>query len=987
MRQAAGVLSICLAVAPGATAQTATANVYGTATDDAGHALPGVKVALEGPRGTRSVASTEDGEFRFLRLETGLYTLRLAMAGFTGAERQIRIVAGDNLSLDFVLALTAVERVATGTADTPLVDIRKRETVTVLTEEELHEMPTARDVWGVLDSVAGVLSNRVNVAGLYNGQPTGFTAKGTTSSEASWSLDGLEITDMSAAGASPTDCHFGALQEIGITSGANDLRVASSGLTINLVTRGGANRLRGDGRFLIAHEDFSLANLPRSLASDPRFDDPDGTRRDQADHIQQSTDYGFDLSGPFWKDRLWFQVGWGEQDIRLVRLVGTRDRTRLAGWNARLSWQAGPGTMVALSWFDHRHRQSGRTVHGSVQEADSFLGNRDMAGEDDVGGPTKPPGLFKLQVDHAVSSDFFISARVAYFNTGFTQTPRGGTGQSFTIDYDRGQAIGSSPELTAVRPQHHMLLDGNYFMRGLGGSHELRFGFGYRKEQSTSLTHYGGSQLVGSVFGPDNYEAVVARDGMASFRGTRWSGYAGDVFTKGRTSWNLGLRWDGQTARNLASAVPAHAAFPELLPAVVFDGDGDSDIYWSTLSPRVGVGYALDDDRRTVLRASYALYAQQLPLGWVADANPAKPSFLAYDWDDANGDRLVQQGEVDRGALRWSSGVDPANPASAGETVDTLDRGLNPLLDHEVVVAVDRQIGASLAVGATYTWRRTVTFAYTPRMGEACGSAPSYDNCSIIEPQEYTAGEPVTANGYTALAYSPPAARVAAGQGGRLRTNAPGYDRTYGGLELTLTKRLANRWMARAAFTWHDWSESWHGAAYSSAASWDGNPTPTQFDPHIDGGEVTLNAARVTDSNIKWQLYGNALVQLGWDLTVSTALLVRQGSVYPVSLLVRAGLDGTLPALAFHEIDSLRYDTVFNADLRLAKTVGLGGDAALVLSAEWFNVANSELVLGRYVYANGSGFTDVDAGAIEGRGRIEEIIGPSVLRFGARLTF
>ena len=74
-------------------------------------------------------------------------------------------------------------------------------------------------------------------------------------------------------------------------------------------------------------------------------------------------------------------------------------------------------------------------------------------------------------------------------------------------------------------------------------------------------------------------------------------------------------------------------------------------------------------------------------------------------------------------------------------------------------------------------------------------------------------------------------------------------------------------------------------------------------------------------------------------------------------------------------------------DLRLAKTFKFGKAAGLTLSAELFNIANSSTVLSRYRYANNSAFTSTIAGAEQGVGRIEEIISPRILRFGARFTF
>jgi hypothetical protein len=94
-----------------------------------------------------------------------------------------------------------------------------------------------------------------------------------------------------------------------------------------------------------------------------------------------------------------------------------------------------------------------------------------------------------------------------------------------------------------------------------------------------------------------------------------------------------------------------------------------------------------------------------------------------------------------------------------------------------------------------------------------------------------------------------------------------------------------------------------------------------------------------------------------------------------------------MQALATETAETLRYDSIFNLDLRLAKTIAIRGRARLVLSAEWFNVFNSGTVLNRYMFANSPPFVAEDMGAVEGRGRIEEILSPSIFRLGARLAF
>jgi hypothetical protein len=198
--------------------------------------------------------------------------------------------------------------------------------------------------------------------------------------------------------------------------------------------------------------------------------------------------------------------------------------------------------------------------------------------------------------------------------------------------------------------------------------------------------------------------------------------------------------------------------------------------------------------------------------------------------------------------------------------------------------------------------------------------------------------------------------------------------------------------MARAAFSWNDWNESWDGTPYSLGSD-DGNPTPTDTDPLVNGGPVTFlsggSGKASFYTNVPWQFTANALYQFPWGVDVSGNVFGRKGGAYPVTLRLSGGRDGQNQALATPEIDSQRYDDLWNVDLRLAKTVKFGKDAGVTLSAEWFNVFNSSLVLSRSRQANTATFVNAQQGAdiSGGRGRMEEIISPSIFRFGVRLFF
>ena len=69
------------------------------------------------------------------------------------------------------------------------------------------------------------------------------------------------------------------------------------------------------------------------------------------------------------------------------------------------------------------------------------------------------------------------------------------------------------------------------------------------------------------------------------------------------------------------------------------------------------------------MRASYARYAGQLNPGQVTLASPVGSyyTYIAYKWNDLNGDHLAQKNEVltNLAPLYWGSGIDIKNPGSA----------------------------------------------------------------------------------------------------------------------------------------------------------------------------------------------------------------------------------------------------------------------------------------------------------------------------------
>ena len=188
-----------------------------------------------------------------------------------------------------------------------------------------------------------------------------------------------------------------------------------------------------------------------------------------------------------------------------------------------------------------------------------------------------------------------------------------------TADFDTGQAHGSYFSVKNTRPAQTANVDASYFKSGKGGTHEFKFGFGYRNFNVTTTTHWGGNHLFSYIAGGTGY-VHVARDAKNATQADYWSGYAGDTFSKGRLTVNAGARWDRQTSKNLPSSVAANASFPNILGAINFDGN-TPQIKWNDISPRVGLTLALDESKKTVrARATPAT---------PASSRRGRPAFLA----------------------------------------------------------------------------------------------------------------------------------------------------------------------------------------------------------------------------------------------------------------------------------------------------------------------------------------------------------------------
>jgi hypothetical protein len=321
-----------------------------------------------------------------------------------------------------------------------------------------------------------------------------------------------------------------------------------------------------------------------------------------------------------------------------------------------------------------------------------------------------------------------------------------------------------------------------------------------------------------------------------------------------------------------------------------------------------------------------------------------------YRWTDSNGDHFAQAEEVDlTQRITAAGGFNPANPTAISSS-NVLDPDLKAPVTSAFVAGFDREVMPNLAMGITYSYTRTTDLfgnfsgTITPRVG--------------VTFDDYAAGPgfsgtiPEYGIDYNVLTWIPNSAAITAGGSGFATTNIPGYYTDYHGLELSLVKRLANRWMGRVGFSFNNARE--HFSDPAGVYDTNGNPTPTVTEPLVNGGQFAPQSGGSGSGtiyiNAKWQFNANALYQAPYGIELSANVFGRQGYPFPIvrsGTTAALGADSTLTVLLTPEIDTLRYPNLWNTDFRVAKSFRASAASNVRLILDVFNVFNANTALVR----------------------------------------
>ena len=933
-----------LALIPGrARAQAATTSLDLRVRQDGGQPVAGAEVHLESGGFERREITDEQGRVLFAHLRPGASHLGVTASGFTPEDDRFDLGGATAYALDVVLCARPCEGVRV--ARQPRVVSVDR--ATAFPEQGLRQIPRPADPWSVARDVPGVVVDRVNVGGSDTALQSILVAGGDPGTGASWTLDGVDVTDPAAIGSTLVFPDMDAMTEVVVRTGATDVRVRTPGVQMDLFLRGPTERWRGRAHVRDAPDALQSDNLPATLADRPFL-------RNRTDHVLEM---GAEAGGPLRGRRAWVWGAVSRNALRQETFTEHTERlqtTNLTG-KAHLALFGGELSLLGLrSQKVHRDRDTGFSASPQSRWRQSG-----------------PASVLSAE-DERRAGWVHLLTRVSYVDAGFRLDPQGGVGPNAYEDF-HGIFQGSYQTFVTKRPRLDAGMEATAARRLLGIDHRLLAGAGYSRSNVSTTATWPGNQVLGferdavffRTFGLTGF-ALPTRGQSARTTQDHVEAYVQDALRRGRWSLTAGIRFDDQRGRNLASAVEANPVFPDLLPAVGYPGSV-ARVQWRDFLPRAALAWDMKSDGALRLAATYAAYGAALSAADLAFDDPIglTPASLTYYWIDRNRDHVVERGELDllRGQV-GSSGILPSDPASV-RSPNLVDPGLRSPRTHEVAGSADGFFGSARA-GVRIGWRRNVGALWRPLRG--------------LTVADYAVRGAVTGDlfgRHFQVGYFAPASesRIVPGNG-RVLANREGYRQDTFTAEATAEGRTFGRvrWRAFASYT--DWREYF---VDSSLAIQD--PTPLDSAPLQDGGFVSVRPGGLGRDdlfvNARWTAGASLAATLPARLEVAANLHAREGFPIPYFEVGNSGdpTGGAKNVLIAPALDAFRLPALVLLDARLARGFVLGR-ATLTASVDAFNLLNRSTTL--------QVARDFELPAFD---RPRELLRPRILRAGLELTF
>jgi carboxypeptidase family protein/TonB-dependent receptor-like protein len=881
-----------LGVAGASYAQVQTGSILVKVTDEKGGTVPGVTVTITSPvlvAGQMTGTTDAGGAYRFPSLGPGTYSVKLARAGFQSVVREnVAVNVGATTPLEMSLKVAARAEEVTVTAESPVVDTTSANVNVTLDSTLLQRTPGGRDIWSLVEyKVPGAASARPDVGGAAGGLQGALAVRGTTNAQNTQMLNGINIGDPAAIGFAGFYYDYDAFDQIQVSTGAHDLSAPGPGIFLNMVTRTGGDKWRGQAKYFWQGDATQGRNVDQGLL--------DFGLREDAGATKVVSDANFQIGGPLLQNKLRLFTSFRDWRVH-VNVPGfpETETTDMDSGMANLSYQVNPGNRLTAYGAYQTYRKPNRGAAATNMPLSDF-------NEDDHF--TLLQGLW----NSVLGQKAFLDARVSYLSIFFPLYQKGHDQSLFdqsTGFLDRA----AQTESIFTRKRLQASVNFQYFVaHALGGRHELRFGIDHAHTPTTTAQHRiddlnlfwrsatNTATQVQLFNSPVNSRATV--DDTALF--------VQDTYILRRLTILAGAR-----AERVEGYLPEQSSPPsQWFPGAPRTFPAIHDIpKWYTVAPRLSLAYDLKGDGRTAIKASAGRYYYVIGTGTPNSVNPNFTFSETYAWNDLNGDLHFQPNE--RGALL----------GRAGGLITSFDPNVKRPYTDELTVGIDHQLIPNLRLSVVGVWRRERDLT-----GNADIGVPFSAYTPVTRPDNGRDGVAGTADDTTITVYNQDPATL--GRDLFVITNSPLLNQDYKGLEVTLVKRFSQRWQMVAGYTYAK------GTIKAEAFA-----SPNQL-INSEGPNENVGQGRL-DRTHTFKLSGSYLLPM--DFEISSNFRVQTGP--PITRTASFALNQGTVTVNAEALGSVRLDNQVTLDARIAKVFKLGGGRELEATADGYNLFNANTV-------------------------------------------
>lgn len=903
------------------------------AVDDQGAVMPGASVTITSPVLPREIVGVTDtsGVYQMPGLTPGTYTLKLSLDGFQTVIREDIIVRqGQTANVEIAMKVGGLAETITVQGDSPVVDTKTVGAKVNIDSALLEKTPGGRDIWNVIEYKApGVVVESPDVGGNQGGLQRSLSSRGTPNAQNTQVLNGVNVNDPAAQGFAMYYYVPTTLENIQVSTGAQDIAVGTGGVFINMVTKSGSNRFSGMALQTYQGKPTQSSNVEESFLQA-------GLRPD-ANSTELITNSNFQAGGPLVKNKL-FYFGAANFQATHVKvpsfpafvpsyiqspLAGTSDQdtTDILAGEGKVTYQFNGNNRLEGFLSKQRYDKPNRganantTQDSNSKELDTFL-------------------IGQLSYNRVLSDRMFFDSKVSYNNTHFPlfqKTDLQPLNDNSTNVLYRNRA--SSQIMFRRRLQ--VVSNWQYFLpRLLGGRHELKAGFdnGYTPEDVDTTRVDNVGLAFTSLPTPRAATVQVFNTPLHQRRAVMSTAlYLQDAYSVGRLTLIGGIRWERVEGYLPAQQAPQSQYFPEgtvfrnvTINGVVqdftvgksFDAVKENPL-WYNWGPRISATFDITGSGKTVAKVSYGKYLDQINTG--TPPNPNANINQTYVWNDLNGDLVFQAGNAAWNGNQYVGGEFGTLQQTSNLAVAVFDRSVRRPYRNELSVGVDHELIPELLLNVSYlrTRERDIT-------GQVDANFDLWDSLftpiTITDPgRDGVAG---TGDEQSITVYNQNSTGTVTSprniNDNRLATR-------YDGMDVVMTKRYSRGWTVLAGYTY-----SRTRVDLTSLA----NPNTAFVNAAGESGGRRHNfkASGSVDLPFKIVFGGNFRLQSGLPITRTWQIpsgVLRQGSV-----TVNAEPRG-----------SVELDWLPTLDVRAGRYFRFGGNR-MELSLDAYNATNANTVFG-----------------------------------------